>query len=98
MTYTSQNSADVVSGCIESGWRAVPSSGVQMPVTRTKNDDYYFVDVVIVRDFPTVMPIHSIWAKVRPGDGGWTGGSSTEYRRNFQIWHQKIDKVVVECQ
>ncbi len=98
LTYTSDKPADTVSGCIASGWRKVPSSGVELPVTLTRNDDYYFVDVVLVRDFPTFLPIHSIWAKVRPGAPGRPAGSSTEYRRNFQITHEKIDQVVRDCQ
>lgn len=94
MTYTSNRSAPEVSECIANGWRKVPSSGSEVPVSVTKSEDYYFVDVVLVRDFPTFIPIYSVWAKV------WDlpAGSTTKYRRNFQIWHEKIDRVVVECQ
>jgi hypothetical protein len=67
-------------------------------VSLTKSNEYYFVDVVLVRDFPTFTPIHSIWAKVRPSSPVEGGGSSTEYRRNFQVMHEKIDQVVKECQ
>jgi hypothetical protein len=74
MTYSSQKSAAVVSDCIASGWRKVPSSGVDVPVSLTKSNEYYFVDVVLVRDFPTFTPIHSIWAKVRPSSSGEGGG------------------------
>lgn len=98
VTYTSQQPAETVSNCIASGWRKVPSSGVEVPVSLTKTEAYYFVDVVLVRDFPTGMPIHSIWAKVRPGAPGIASGSTTEYRRNFQITHEKIDRVVRDCQ
>jgi hypothetical protein len=98
MTYTSQKPAAVVSDCIASGWRKVPSSGLEVPVSLAKTDDYYFVDVVLVRDFPTFLPIYSIWAKVRPSSPGDTAGSSTVYRRNFQISHEEIDRVVKECQ
>ena len=97
-TYTSQKSAESVSSCIARGWRTVPSSGVEVPVSLTKEQGYYFVDVVLVRDFPTFLPIHSIWAKVRSGNSGDEIGSTTEYRRNFQIGHEKIDKVVLDCQ
>ncbi|HET7765041.1 MAG TPA: hypothetical protein VFK92_08115 [Burkholderiales bacterium] len=96
--YASPKPALAVSDCIAVGWRKVPDSGVELPVSLTKTDDYYFVDVVLVRDFPTFLPIHSIWAKVRPDSPGDNGGSSTEYRRNFQVTHEKIDRVVQECQ
>ena len=98
ITYTSQKSAGTVSDCIANGWRKVPSSGVEMPVSLTRESEYYFIDVVLVRDFPTFLPIHSIWAKVRPNPLGDPAGSSTEYRLNFQIMHEKIDQVVKECQ
>lgn len=94
MTYTSSRSALDVSGCIAGGWRTVSSSGHEMPVSLSSAEDYYFVDAILVRDFPTFIPTHSMWAKV------WDSptGSVTEYRRNFQIWHGKIDRVVMECQ
>jgi len=98
MSYSSQKSAAVVSACIANGWRKVPSSEIEVPVSLTETSEYYFVDVVLVRDFPTFTPIHSIWAKVRPGSPAEGGGSSTEYRRNFQVMHEKIDRVVKECQ
>lgn len=97
-TYTSQKPAGAVSECIADGWRSVPDSKAKLPVTLTKTSDYYFIDVVLVRDFPTGLPIHSTWAKVRPSPLGDTDGSVTEYRRNFQIMHKKIDRVVQECQ
>ena len=98
--YASQNSAEEVSRCIAAGWRTVSSVGsrVEMPVTLTREEDYFLVDVVMLRDFPTGTPVHSIWAKVRPSPGGAPAGSTTEYRRNFQIWHEKIDDVVSACQ
>jgi hypothetical protein len=96
ITYTSQESAQEVSACIAREWGKVASSG--LPVSLTKEKDYYFVDVVLVGDFPTFMPIHSVWAKVRPLSVDSSGGSTTEYRRNFQIWHKKIDSVVEICQ
>lgn len=98
MTYTSQKSAEEVSTCIANGWSNVPSSGIQLPVSLTREVDYYLVDVVLVRDLPTTIAFHSIWAKVRPATTGPSGGSTTEYRRNFQIMHKKIDRVVVTCQ
>ncbi len=98
MTYTSQKPAAVVSDCIASGWRNAPSSGVEVPVSLIKMDDYYVVDVVLVRDFPTFLPIRSIWAKIRPNPPEEDPGSSTEYGRNFQITHERIDRVVKECQ
>ena len=94
MTYTSNRSALEVSECIANGWRKVPSSGLELPVSLTKSEDYYLVDVVLVRDFPTFIPIHSAWAKVRDS----SAGSTTQYHQNFQISHEKIDRVVVECQ
>lgn len=98
MTYHSEKPADVVSSCIASGWRRVPGPEVELPVSLTRTDEYYYVDVVLVRDFPTFIPIHSMWAKVRSGSPGNPSGSSTEYRRNLQIKHEKIDLVVEECQ
>jgi hypothetical protein len=98
MTYTSQESAQKVSDCIAKAWRKVPTSGVELPVSLTKEKSYYFVDVVLVHDFPTFMPIHSMWAKVKPLSADSSGGSTTEYHRNFQIWHKKIDSVVETCQ
>jgi hypothetical protein len=98
LTYTSQRQAADVSECIAAGWRGVASSGVEIPVSLTKENDYYYIDVVPVRDFPTFLPIHSIWAKVRPKGPQEGAGSSTEYRSNFQITHERIDRVVKECQ
>ena len=98
MTYQSQHSAEAVSDCIARGWRKVPDSGIELPVSLTKDKDYYVVDVVLVRDFPTFMPFHSMLARVRPLSADVSGGSMTEYHRNFQIWHQKIDGVVIRCQ
>jgi len=98
VSYTSQKSAAEVSDCIAKGWREVSGSGVKMPVTLTKSRDYYFVDVVLVRDFPTNLPLRSMWAKVRPRQPEDVGGSSTEYRQNLQIKHDRIDRVVKECQ
>jgi len=98
MTYTSHRSAEEVSTCIANGWRDVPSSGIQLPVSLTREADYYLVDVVLVRDFPTSVVFHSIWAKVRPATTAPPGGSTTEYRRNLQILHENIDRVVVTCQ
>ena len=98
MTYTSRKSAEAVSECIASGWRGVSASNVEVPVSLTKANEYYRVDVVLARDFPTFLSIHSIWAKVRPKTPEQGTGSSTEYRRNFQVMHAKIDRVVRECQ
>jgi len=98
MTYTSQRPAQDVADCIAKGWRKVPDSRIEPPVTLTKEEDFYFVDVVLVRDFPTFIAIHSIWAKVRPSSSAPEAGSTTEYRRNFQITHKKIDAVVETCQ
>jgi len=94
-TYSSERSAEEVSHCIAGGWRTVGASGAEVPVALTRPEDYYYVEVVLVRDFPTFLPIPSIWAKVRPHS---PIGSTTEYRRNFQIAHEKIDKVVATCQ
>jgi len=98
MTYTSKQPAETVANCIANGWRKVPDSGYEIPVSLTRTESYYFVDVVLVRDFPTGTPLHSIWAKVSPGAPGTASGSTTEYQRNFQIKHQKIDRVVKDCQ
>jgi len=94
MNYSSPRPASEVSQCIAAGWRKVPGSGWELPVSVTKPGDYYFVDVVLVRDFPTFLPIHSMWAKVRDTQSG----SATQYRRNLQISHKRIDRVVVACQ
>lgn len=98
VTYTSQKPAVEVSQCIANGWRDVSGSGVKMPVTLTKSRDYYFIDVVMVRDFPSNLPLRSMWAKVRPSQPDDTSGSSTEYRQNLQVSHGRIDRVVKECQ
>ena len=98
LTYTSQRHAADVSECIAAGWKGVASSGVEVSVSLTKENDDYLIDVVLARDFPTFLPIHSIWAKVRPMGPQKDAGSSTEYRRNFQITHERIDRVVKECQ
>jgi len=98
LNVTSPKPAALVSECIANGWREVPDSKAKLPVTLTQTSDYYYVDVVLVRDFPTGLPIHSIWAKVWPNPPGEAAGSSTEYRRNFQITHGSIDRVVKECQ
>jgi hypothetical protein len=71
---------------------------MELPVTLIEEKDFYFVDMVLVRDIPTFLPIHSIWAKVRPSSSAPEAGSTTEYRRNFQITHKKIDGVVETCQ
>ncbi len=94
MTYTSDRSALEVSQCIADGWRRVPSSGWELPVSLTKSEDHFFVDVVLVQDFPTFIPTHSMRAKVWDS----SAGSTTTYHRNLQISHKKIDRVVVECQ
>ena len=94
VSYTSSRSAPEVAECIASGWRTVPNSGYEVPVTLKKLRDYYMVDVVLVRDFPTFLPLRSIWAKVREAPTG----SSTTYRRNLQISDKKIDRVVSDCQ
>jgi hypothetical protein len=97
MNYSSGNSAEEVSACIANGWRKLLSSGVELPVTVTRQDGSYFVDVVLVRDFPTFLPIRSMWAKVRESTEN-AAGSTTEYRRNLQMSHKKMDSVVVTCQ
>ncbi len=98
LNYTSQKPAALVSECIANGWRKVPDSIAELPVILTKTTDYYYVDVVLARDFPTFLPMHSIWAKVWPNPPAEAIGSHTEYRRNFQLKHEKIDQVVKECQ
>jgi len=46
MTYQSDKPAEVVSSCIADGWKKVPSSGFELPITLTKTENYYFVDVI----------------------------------------------------
>lgn len=96
--YASQKPAALVSECIANGWRKVPDSKAQLPVTLTQTTDYYYVEVVLARDFPTFLPLPSIWSRVSPNPPGEAIGSHTEYRRNFQLKHEKIDQVVKECQ
>ncbi len=98
VTYSSQQPAETVAHCIANGWKKIPNLSVALPVSLARNGDFFFVDVVLVRDLPTGAPFHSMWAKVRPGDPGVASGSTTEYRRNFQITHKKIDQVVKDCQ
>jgi hypothetical protein len=98
VNYTSQKPAALVSECIANGWRKVPESNAELPVTLIQTSDYYFVDVELVQDFPIYLPMHSIWAKVWPSPPGEVVDSHTEYRRNIQIKHEKIDRVVKECQ
>jgi len=96
--YRSPKSAAVVAECIATGWRKVASSGLEVPVSSIWSGDHYFVDVTLWRDFPTYLPIRSCWAKIKPDAAGEAAGSSTEYRRNFQIAHDRIDRVVKDCQ
>ena len=98
LSYTSQKPAALVSECIAKGWRKVPDSKAELPVTLTQTAGYYYVEVVLVQDFPTFLPIPSIWSKVWPNPPGEAIGSHTEYRRNFQLKHENIDTVVKECQ
>lgn len=98
MKFTSQKPPNVVAECIAAGWRGVPVSGIKIPVTVTNTPDYYFVEIILVRDFPTGIPLHSAWAKVRSNPPGDINISNTEYRCFFQLTHKRLDRVVVECQ
>jgi hypothetical protein len=94
LTLSSSRSAAEVSACIAEGWRHVPSSGLEVPVSLSRRPDSYYVEAVMVRDFPTFIPLRSVWANVVDSPTG----SSTTYRRNLQITHAKLDAVVSKCQ
>ena len=98
ITYRSPKSAAVVAECIATGWRKVARSGLELPVSWTWSGDHHRVDITLARDFPTYLPLRSCWAKIKPDSPGDAGGSSTEYRRNCQISHGRIDRVVEDCQ
>lgn len=100
MTYTSNRSASDVSDCIAYGWRKSPHSGYSVPVSLTKFENYYFVGVELHPTFPSVVvsgakhPFYAVWAEVSESPRG----SITEYHRAYQITHDVIDRVVLECQ
>ena len=100
MNFTSAGSAETVSACIAAGWRKSPSSGIEVPVSLTKMEKYYFVGVELHPTFPSLVttgkdhPFYPLWAEVT-----WTeNGSSTRYHRAYQFTNKTIDRVVVECQ
>jgi len=100
MTYISNKSALDVSECIASGWRKAPRSGYEAPVSLTKSEKYYFVGVELHPQFPSLFvtgtdhPFYPVWAEVSNAPLG----SKTKYHRAYQITHDVIDRVVVECQ
>jgi len=100
MTYTSERSARDVSECIAKGWRISPRSGYELPVSLTKFEEYYFVGVELHPTFPSPIvtgakhPFHAVWAEV----SNVPSGSTTEYHRAYQVMHDVIDRVVVDCQ
>jgi hypothetical protein len=99
VTYNSDRPASVVSECIAAGWKKSPKSGYVLPVSLTKLEQYYFVGVELHYCFsPLPMgkkhPTHPVWAEVRES----ASGSVTEYHRAYQIKHERIDRVVQECQ
>jgi hypothetical protein len=98
--YTSNRPALDISECIAGGWRKAPRSGYEVPVSLTKSDEYYFVGVELHPTFPSLVvtgtehPFYAVWAEVRESPSG----SKTKYHRAYQITHEVIDRVVVECQ
>ena len=100
MTYTSDRSASEIAACIADGWSKSPRSGYEVPVSLTKTENYYFVGVELHPTFPSPVvtgaehPFHPVWAEV----SDTTSGSTTKYHRSYQITHDIIDRVVVECQ
>lgn len=100
MTYTSNRPASDVSECIANGWRKSPSSGYTAPVSLTRKEKYYFVGVELHPTIPSPVVTgaeHSffpVWAEVSDSPSG----SKTRYHRSYQITHDVIDRVVVECQ
>ena len=100
MTYSSGKPAREVSECIAGGWRQSAHSGLQAPVSLTRMAEYYFVAVELHPMFPSPLvtgsrhPFHPVWAEVRESPSG----SGTTYHRAYQIMHEKIDRIVAECQ
>lgn len=94
------HSAESVSSCIAAGWSHSARSGLKLPVSRTKTDEYYFVGVEL---HPTAFSLvvtgmdhalYAVWAEV----SARSGGSATRYRRAYQFSHEVIDRVVAGCQ
>jgi hypothetical protein len=100
MDYISHRPAADVSECIAGGWRRAPRSGLEVPVSVTKSEEYYFVAVELTPPFLSPLitglkhPFYAVWAEVRDVPSG----STTEYHRAYQIMHANIDRAVVECQ
>jgi hypothetical protein len=100
MTYSSDRPAHDVSECIAGGWRNAPRSGYGLPVSLTRTEDYFFVAVELHPTFPSVLvtgtrhPFDPVWAEVYDSPSG----SRKEYHRAYQIKHEMIDRIVVDCQ
>ncbi len=100
MTYTSNRPAADVAERIANGWRKSPRSGYEAPVSLTKTEEYYFVGVELHPTFPSLVvtgskhPLYAVWAEVSDSPSG----SIIEYHRAYQVMHDVIDRVVVECQ
>jgi len=97
--YNSAGSQEV-SECIAEGWRKSPWSGFPLPVSLTKSEQIYFVGVELhpTFDSPVVTgsdhPFYAVWAEVTE----LPVGSKTKYHRAYQFTHERIDRVVVDCQ
>ncbi|MFZ5723855.1 MAG: hypothetical protein ACOY33_09360 [Pseudomonadota bacterium] len=98
--YSSSRAAEDVAVCIAAGWRKAPRSGIEVPVSLARTDQYYFVGVELHPTFPSLVvtgrdhPFHAVWAEVRES----APGSTTRYHRAYQFTHRVIDGVVVDCQ
>lgn len=94
-SYTSPRSKLDVSECIAKGWEKVPASGYELTAFITDFTEYYFVAI----EFPSIPSDgkhseYDVWSEIRDSDSG----SKTEYHRAFQIFHERLDQVVMDCQ
>lgn len=98
-TYSSNRYRLVVADCIAAGWKTVPRSGVELPVFRQETSGYSVIGAgppVLFSMLPLSSrhPTFAVWAEVHEA----ATGSTTEYFRAYQFTHERLDRVVTDCQ
>jgi len=95
--YESTHSRRAVTECIASGWENSnlnPDS--QIPVMVEDLTDSFLLVAALPSPFPsgTKHPKWAVWAEVHDKEQG----STTEYRRVAQFFHEKLDYTAQDCQ
>lgn len=96
-TYRSDLPSEVVAPCIARGWKTSGASGFTVPISTTKTDTGYLVQFITFTPWPSsplLVPVSPVWAKVTDA----APGSTTEYHREMQFTHARIDAAVTACQ